>query len=63
MRPCLELGLTGSSIEQDVCVPCWVFFTAASAAVGEVEDVVFFAEEGGELGDWDWGSEGSRGGC
>lgn len=63
MRPCLELGLTGSSIlEQDVCVPCWVL-SAASAAVGEVEDVVFFVEEGGELGYWDWGSEGSRGGC
>mgnify|MGYP007098530194 CR=1 FL=1 len=43
-------------------MPSWVLF-AASAAVGEVEDVVFFVEEGGELGYWDWGSEGSRGGC
>lgn len=39
-------------------MPCWGLLTTAAAAVGEVEDVTFFAEEGGELGHWDWGSEG-----
>lgn len=43
-------------------MPCWGLLTtaAAVAAAGEVEDVVFFIEEGGELGHWDWGSEGFR---